>query len=196
MFSEFGAPIIEGFDNHDFEPAPNCYMEGDTVMCPRSSSNDNNNNNDTSSSSDSDTSDEEENQNRVEESNERETEPDAPEPATPSPSPAATTQATESDNEEGVSSEEEDDEEDEETTETFYGGNIEHFSNKEVVEKATSMNLILKGVMITCLFYVLAHKDTKKYIMGKVFKSVSSQNYLYIAMVLFFLVYYIISVLL
>ena len=62
-------------------------------------------------------------------------------------------------------------------TEQFFGGNIEHFSNKEVAQKATSMNTILKAVMVTCLFYVLAHKDAKKYLMGKVFKTVKGENY-------------------
>lgn len=86
------------------------------------------------------------------------------------------------------------DEESPSVTEPFFGGNIEHFSNKDVAQKATSMNTILKAVMITCLFYVLAHKDAKKYLMGKVFKNVKGENYLYIAMVIFFIVFYIISV--
>ena len=36
MFSEFGAPIIEGFDNNNntHEPCHNCYMEGSTIMRP------------------------------------------------------------------------------------------------------------------------------------------------------------------
>ena len=56
------------------------------------------------------------------------------------------------------------------------------------------MNTILKAVMITCLFYVLAHKDAKKYLMGNIFKKVKGENYLYIAMVIFFIVFYLISV--
>ena len=92
----------------------------------------------------------------------------------------------------------EDEEEEEETptttSEGFFGGSVEHFSNQDVQEKATSMNTLLKAVMITCLFYVLAHKESKKYLMGNIFKSIRSENYLYIAMVLFFIIFYVISV--
>ena len=38
MFSEFGAPIIEGFDNNntEYEACPNCYTDSDTgtIMKP------------------------------------------------------------------------------------------------------------------------------------------------------------------
>ena len=101
--------------------------------------------------------------------------------------------ASESDGEEEVDSDNEE-ETSEDGNEGFYGGNIEHFSNGDIAQKATSMNTILKAVMITCLFYVLAHKDAKKYIMGNFFKNVKGENYLYIAMVVFFIVFYLISV--
>ena len=97
--------------------------------------------------------------------------------------------------EEPEEDEDEDDDVDEtEVTEQFFGGNIEHFSNQEVKEKATSMSTLLKVVMVTCLFYVLAHKDAKKYLMKNVFKTIKPENYLYLAMVIFFVVFYVISI--
>lgn len=93
------------------------------------------------------------------------------------------------------------DEDDEETTPTtagtepFFGGRIEHFSsNGGAGNKVLSLNLFLKSIMIACLFYILAHPDTKKFILSRVFKNISPQNYLYVAMVLFFVVFYIIGI--
>jgi hypothetical protein len=190
MFSEFGAPIIEGFDDGscDYEPADDrCIVDNNTgkIKCKPE---------------DCDTSDEEEEQAANEEEEEEE--------KTQSNNNNETETTSQSNNEEDKDeedteseSESEDEDEDEEepsstpqVTDNFYGGKIEHFSNQEVVEKATSMNTVLKAVMITCLFYVLAHKDAKKYIMGNIFKSVKGENYLYIAMVIFFIIFYIISV--
>tara|TARA_Y100000389_G_scaffold173739_1_gene183143 strand:- start:12 stop:584 length:573 start_codon:yes stop_codon:yes gene_type:complete len=188
MFSEFGAPIIEGFDDGscDYEPADDrCIVDNNTgkIKCKPE---------------DCDTSDEEEEQAANEEEEEEE--------KTQSNNNNETETTSQSNNEEDkdeedTESESESEDEDEEepsstpqVTDNFYGGKIEHFSNQEVVEKATSMNTVLKAVMITCLFYVLAHKDAKKYIMGNIFKSVKGENYLYIAMVIFFIIFYIISV--
>tara|TARA_A100000164_G_scaffold169389_1_gene150296 strand:- start:100 stop:663 length:564 start_codon:yes stop_codon:yes gene_type:complete len=185
MFSEFGAPIIEGFDDGscDYEPADDrCIVDNNTgkIKCKPE---------------DCDTSDEEEEEAANEEEEEEEE-------ATQSSNNNETEQTSQSNNkedEEDTESSSEDEDEDEpsstpQVTDKFYGGKIEHFSNQEVAEKATSMNTVLKAVMITCLFYVLAHKDAKKYIMGNIFKSVKGENYLYIAMVIFFIIFYIISV--
>ena len=99
-----------------------------------------------------------------------------------------------SDSDDEDEDEDEDEDKNEDLVDNFFGGKIEHFSNKEISQKATSMNTILKTVMITCLFYVLAHKDSKKFIMGNVFKKVKGEYYLYIAMAIFFVVFYIITV--
>lgn len=83
------------------------------------------------------------------------------------------------------------------TGEGFYGGsNVEHFSNKNgfTMSSVFSINLLLKSVMIACLFYVLAHPDTKKYILGRVFKNIKPENYLYVAMLLFLVIFYVIGI--
>ena len=83
------------------------------------------------------------------------------------------------------------------TAEGFYGGsNIEHFSNKNgfTMSSIFSVNLLLKSVMIACLFYVLAHPDTKKYLLGRVFKNIKPENYLYVAMLLFLIIFYVIGI--
>ena len=208
MFSEFGAPIIEGFDNHsnEYEACPNCYTDSDTgtIMRP------------INDSSDTDTSDEEENTTIQEEEEENRSNNSNNNSNNNVPTISVSDNTNSYSTDEEGSAEEDDEEDDAEepdnennenetdseddeddptaTTEAFYGGNIEHFSNQEIAQKATSMNTILKAVMITCLFYVLAHKDAKKYIMGNFFKSVKGENYLYIAMVIFFIVFYLISV--
>ena len=191
MLSDFGAPIIEGFSSNSQDNMKDrsnqCIHTNDgRILCEETGS------------SSSDTSDPEEAENNRNEERDNQSEPNS---ASPPPSPEATTAAPpppDVDTEESTDEDEDDDDDDDETPETtneaFFGGKIEHFSNKEVAEKATSMNTVLKAVMITCLFYVLAHKDAKKFIMGNVFKTVNTQYYLYIAMVIFFIVYYIISV--
>lgn len=222
MFSEFGAPIIEGFDSGDssssgFVARPDCTTTSDgTIMCPPSGSSSGSaqssgsgsssgsaqpsgSGDSSSDSSGSETSDSEEG-----EFNEDTTEDptETPTVTTTPPTESGTTDAyvAEEETAEEDSADDEDDDDDNdptattESTENFFGGEIEHFSNQEIAQKATSMNTILKAVMITCLFYVLAHKDAKKYIMGNIFKKVKGENYLYIAMVIFFIVFYIISV--
>ena len=80
----------------------------------------------------------------------------------------------------------------------FYGGKIrEGFSNKnEIVNKALSLNLLLKSVLFACLFYILAHSDTKNFVIKRVFKNVrglKADHYIYVAMILFFIAFYVLS---
>jgi hypothetical protein len=79
-------------------------------------------------------------------------------------------------------------------SEPFFGGKIEHFSNNGDERGFLSLHLFLKSIMIACLFYILAHPDSKQFILGKVFKNIKSDNYLYVAMVLFFIVFYVIGI--
>lgn len=93
----------------------------------------------------------------------------------------------------------EDESDDDETTEST-GPSVtkEDFSNmKSISEKATSSNLILKGVLFSCVFYILIHDETRKKLMNHLTKSVKflkSQHYEYISVIIFFILYYIISI--
>lgn len=81
--------------------------------------------------------------------------------------------------------------------ETFVGSNnIEYFTNNssESSKRAFSPNTLLKAIMITCLFYVLAHKDTQNYLLNNVLTSITPSMYLYVAMAIFFVLFYLISV--
>lgn len=69
--------------------------------------------------------------------------------------------------------------------------------NGDIVKRATSSNLLLKAVLFSCVFYILTHSDTRNFIMNKVLKSVKwikSEHYEYIGVLLFFLLFYIISI--
>jgi len=54
-----------------------------------------------------------------------------------------------------------------------------------------NMNLVLKALLFTCLFYLLAHKDSKNVIL-KVIK-IEKENYLYLAGLLFLVGYLILN---
>ena len=86
----------------------------------------------------------------------------------------------------------------EEKTESTGPAVTEQFTNmKSVSEKATSSNLILKGVLFSCVFYILIHDETRKKLMNSLTKSVKflkSQHYEYISVVIFFILYYVISI--
>ena len=104
-------------------------------------------------------------------------------------------------NNDGIDNDDLDDDSDDETSPTtagsepFFGGKIEHFTNNgDTASKVLSLNLFLKSIMIACLFYILAHPDTKKFILSKVFKNIKPEYYLYVAMLLFFVVFYIIGI--
>lgn len=106
----------------------------------------------------------------------------------------------EDDNNVDAESDEESDNESQTTTttgvnvETFYGNNIEHFANSNTNSNVFSSNALLKALMMACLFYVLAHPDTKKHLLKTVFKAINEKYYLYVAMVIFFVLYFVINV--
>ena len=87
----------------------------------------------------------------------------------------------------------EDDEDDE--TENFMGGRVvENFegNSKNLLKNVTDMNLILKSLLFACLFYILAHYETKMFLV-KLF-SMRKRNYLYVATALFLVVYYVLNI--
>lgn len=55
-----------------------------------------------------------------------------------------------------------------------------------------SLDLLLRSVLYACLFFVLAHPDTFKFV-GKFLKKVSKSNLLYVHMVVFAVVYYLLN---
>ena len=55
-----------------------------------------------------------------------------------------------------------------------------------------SLDLLLRSVLYACLFFVLAHPDTFKFV-GKLLKKVSKSNLLYVHMVVFAVVYYLLN---
>tara|TARA_B100000963_G_C22620051_1_gene669463 strand:+ start:1732 stop:2502 length:771 start_codon:yes stop_codon:yes gene_type:complete len=111
----------------------------------------------------------------------------------------STTQAT-LDDEEAVEEAVEEDEDnwDEEpsptTTEGFLGSNtIENFSGREMREKATSLTVVLRSVLFACLFYILAHPDTRSYLL-KNLKFLKQFDFLTVSMVLFLVLHYVLSI--
>ena len=71
---------------------------------------------------------------------------------------------------------------------------VEHFDNgSSVLSKCLNVNLLLKAVLFACLFYILAHNDSRKVILKYI--NVGNQNYLYVASVLYFLVYMVLNIL-
>jgi hypothetical protein len=80
------------------------------------------------------------------------------------------------------------------TTENFSGSmNIEHFSGANIKEKVLSLNLLLKSLLFACLFYIIAHPDTKTYLL-KNLKCLKSIDYLVVSMIIFFICYYILNI--
>ena len=65
-----------------------------------------------------------------------------------------------------------------------YGNNIGQNVN---------VRLLLKSLLFACLFYLLAHNDTKKVLLNVV--KLGKDNYLYLATVLFFVAYLILNIL-
>ena len=86
----------------------------------------------------------------------------------------------------------EDNEEDEE--EDFVGNNvIEGFEGNNVVDKV-NVNFVLKCVLFACLFYILAHDDSRNYIV-KMLKT-KKDNYIYLSSILFLVIYFILNLIL
>ena len=97
----------------------------------------------------------------------------------------ATTKATDGDDDGDGDKKDKDEESDPTTT------SMEPFSNmiEGFVGNRENLNskLLLKGLLFSCLFYLLAHPDTRRVLLGLV--KVGKKNYLYLAMALFFVVY-------
>ena len=83
------------------------------------------------------------------------------------------------------------DETEEDVTEQFSNMNNNH------LKRAKSTNLLLKAILFSCVFYILVHNDTRKLIMKNLTKSIKmfkNSHYEYISVVIFFIVFYIISI--
>jgi len=101
----------------------------------------------------------------------------------------------ESDDSDDDEEDEEDDEEDD-STEPFVGSRIEGFNgsgNRNAVTHNFNIKMLLKSLLFACLFYLLAHDDTKNVLL-KVVK-IEKGYYLYLATVLFFVIYLILNIL-
>ena len=79
----------------------------------------------------------------------------------------------------------------------------EPFTNRNVIEgfagssltlnKLMNFNLLLKSILFACLFYILAHPQTRSFITKNVFKKMKKTQYLYVAMVIYVVVYYVLN---
>lgn len=108
------------------------------------------------------------------------------------------TEQVEEDDEDEEDNEDEDDEDtsgsDEDVTSGFTGSmNIEHFSGREMREKATSLSVVLRSVLFACLFYILAHPDTRSYLLRNL-KFLKQFDFLTVSMVLFLVLHYVLSI--
>ena len=90
--------------------------------------------------------------------------------------------------------EEEEEEEEEEEAEGFSGSmNVEHFSGREMKDRALSLSVVLRSVLFGCLFYILAHPDTKNALL-KSMKFLKNVDYLVVSMILFIVLHYVLSI--
>ena len=90
----------------------------------------------------------------------------------------------------------EDGEDGEDGEEPFVGSRIEGFNgsiNKNNIAHNFNMKLLLKSLLFACLFYLMAHDDTKNVLL-KVVK-IEKGYYLYLATILFFIIYLILNIL-
>lgn len=78
-------------------------------------------------------------------------------------------------------------------------GDIEGFTNQmghvngmTGMKKVLSLDLFLRSVLYACLFYLLAHPDTFKFV-GKIVKRVPKSNLLYVHMAVFAVLYYLLN---
>jgi hypothetical protein len=92
--------------------------------------------------------------------------------------------------------EEEDEPEEDDSTEPFVGNRIEGFNgsgNRNAVTHNFNVKMLLKSLLFACLFYLLAHDDTRNVLL-KVVK-IEKGYYLYLATILFFIIYLILNIL-
>ena len=84
----------------------------------------------------------------------------------------------------------------EDSNEPFVGSRIEGFNgsgNRNVIAHNFNVKMLLKSLLFACLFYLLAHDDTQNVLL-KVVK-IEKCYYLYLATVLFFVIYLILNIL-
>lgn len=73
-----------------------------------------------------------------------------------------------------------------------FANQIGHVNGMTGMKKVLSLDLLLRSVLYACLFYLLAHPDTFKFV-GKVLKRVSKSNLLYVHMLVFAVLYYLLN---
>ena len=105
-----------------------------------------------------------------------------------------------SDDDEDDEDEDNEDEDDEDDiNEPFMGNRIEGFNgtgnrnNRNTIAHNFNMKLLLKSLLFSCLFYLLAHSDTRNTLL-KVLK-VDKEYYLYLGTAIFFIIYLILNIL-
>ena len=76
---------------------------------------------------------------------------------------------------------EEDEEDEEDVNEPFVGS----------MGGKVNVKFLLKAVLFSCLFYLLAHNDSRKFVVGLL--KIRKAHYLYVAMSLFFLIYLVLN---
>ena len=85
-------------------------------------------------------------------------------------------------------------EDDDDEEEDFVGNNVvEGFVGNNVVDKV-NVNFVLKCVLFACLFYILAHDDSRNYLV-KMLKT-KKDNYIYLSSILFLIIYFILNLIL
>ena len=78
--------------------------------------------------------------------------------------------------------------------ESFTNRNVvEGFSGNVSIRQLMNLNLLLKSILFGCLFYILAHPNTRSFVAKNIFKKLKKSQYLYVAMVLFIVVYYVLN---
>ena len=68
-----------------------------------------------------------------------------------------------------------------------------NISNNSIKNKILNLNLLLKALLFTSLLYVLSSKDTHKYFYVKIFKKLSYEKGIYLSMLIFFIIYYLVT---
>ena len=187
-FSSFGAPLLEGFDTVNANDT-NCFEYRNERFCKV---NENEGDNVPTTSVVEEPS-EEPSEEEVEEEVEEEEEEQEEDPNTQEMQDADTEEALAlADTEEPEEDAEEDAEEVDQ--EAFTNRNVvEGFSGNVSIRQLMNLNLLLKSILFGCLFYILAHPNTRSFVAKNIFKKLKKSQYLYVAMVLFIVVYYVLN---
>ena len=105
-------------------------------------------------------------------------------------------EGTEGNDEEGNDEEGNDVEEEEEEEEGKEDGDVDGTEDVEGfvgnnISGKVNLNFLLKCVLFACLFYILAHDDSRNYIVKLV--KTKKDNYIYLSSVLFLVIYFILN---